>query len=29
MMFDTNAFAEENQRLPLDVHLDFHGGEGI
>ena len=29
IMYDMNAFAEENMRLPLDVELEFIGGEGI
>jgi DMSO/TMAO reductase YedYZ molybdopterin-dependent catalytic subunit len=29
LLFDMNAFAEENTRLPLDVELEFAGGEGI
>jgi DMSO/TMAO reductase YedYZ molybdopterin-dependent catalytic subunit len=29
IMYDMNAFAEENMRLPLDVALEFFGGEGI
>ena len=29
IMYDMNAFAEENMRFPLDVDLLFSGGEGI
>jgi DMSO/TMAO reductase YedYZ molybdopterin-dependent catalytic subunit len=29
LVYDMNAFAEENSRLPLDVTLEFTGGEGI
>jgi hypothetical protein len=29
LLYDMNAFAEENARLPLDVDLAFTGGEGI
>ena len=29
LVYDMNAFAEENHRLPLDVELVFIGGEGI
>lgn len=29
LLYDMNAFAEENRRLPLDVELEFVGGEGI
>ena len=29
IMYDMNAFAEENMRLPLDVELEFFGGAGI
>ena len=29
LYYDMNAYAEENQRLPLDVELVFFGGEGI
>jgi hypothetical protein len=29
MVYDMNAFAEENSRFPLDVELEFAGGEGI
>jgi DMSO/TMAO reductase YedYZ molybdopterin-dependent catalytic subunit len=29
MVYDMNAFAEENSRLQLDVTLEFSGGEGI
>jgi DMSO/TMAO reductase YedYZ molybdopterin-dependent catalytic subunit len=29
IMFDMNAFADENSRLPLDVELHFSAGEGI
>jgi DMSO/TMAO reductase YedYZ molybdopterin-dependent catalytic subunit len=29
LMYDMNAFAEENRRLPLDVDLVFTAGEGI
>lgn len=29
LMYDMNAFAEDNSRLPLDVALAFDGGEGI
>jgi DMSO/TMAO reductase YedYZ molybdopterin-dependent catalytic subunit len=28
-LYDMNAYAEENSRLPLDVTLEFAGGEGI
>lgn len=28
-LYDMNAFAEENQRLPLDVTMEFSVGEGI
>jgi DMSO/TMAO reductase YedYZ molybdopterin-dependent catalytic subunit len=28
-MYDMNAYAEENMRLPLDVELDFTAGAGI
>src|SRR5262249_42775071 len=27
--YDMNAYAEENTRFPLDVALEFGGGEGI
>jgi DMSO/TMAO reductase YedYZ molybdopterin-dependent catalytic subunit len=29
LIYDMNAYAEENYRLPLDVELVFTGGEGI
>jgi DMSO/TMAO reductase YedYZ molybdopterin-dependent catalytic subunit len=29
IVYDMNAFAEENSRIPLDVELEFVGGEGI
>ncbi|MBL8795185.1 MAG: molybdopterin-dependent oxidoreductase [Planctomycetia bacterium] len=29
ILFDMNAFADENSRLPLDVELHFSAGEGI
>lgn len=29
LMYDMNAFAEDNSRLPLDVALAFEAGEGI
>jgi DMSO/TMAO reductase YedYZ molybdopterin-dependent catalytic subunit len=29
LQYDMNAFAEENTRFPLDVALEFSGGEGI
>jgi DMSO/TMAO reductase YedYZ molybdopterin-dependent catalytic subunit len=29
LVYDMNAFAEENSRLPMDVTLEFAGGEGI
>jgi DMSO/TMAO reductase YedYZ molybdopterin-dependent catalytic subunit len=29
LQYDMNAFAEENMRFPLDVALEFGGGEGI
>ncbi len=29
IMYDMNAFAEENMRLPLDVEMAFTAGEGI
>jgi DMSO/TMAO reductase YedYZ molybdopterin-dependent catalytic subunit len=29
LVYDMNAYAEENSRLPLDVALEFAGGEGI
>ena len=29
LMFDMNAFAEENTRLPLDVDTQFSSGSGI
>jgi hypothetical protein len=29
LLYDMNAFAEANARLPLDIELDFVGGEGI
>ena len=29
IMYDMNAFAEENTRLPLDVEMEFSAGEGI
>jgi hypothetical protein len=28
-LYDMNAFAEENQRLPLDAHMEFSIGAGI
>ena len=29
LLYDMNAFAEVNARLPLDVHLEFSHGAGI
>jgi DMSO/TMAO reductase YedYZ molybdopterin-dependent catalytic subunit len=29
LVYDMNAFAEENMRLPLDVDMNFCSGEGI
>jgi DMSO/TMAO reductase YedYZ molybdopterin-dependent catalytic subunit len=29
LMYDMNAYAEENRRLPLDVEMEFSAGEGI
>lgn len=29
LLYDMNAFAEENTRFPLDVEMEFAGGEGI
>jgi DMSO/TMAO reductase YedYZ molybdopterin-dependent catalytic subunit len=29
IVYDMNAFAEENMRLPLDVEMEFSAGEGI
>jgi hypothetical protein len=29
MVYDMNAFAEENTRFPLDIEMEFAGGEGI
>jgi DMSO/TMAO reductase YedYZ molybdopterin-dependent catalytic subunit len=29
LLYDMNAFAEENTRFPLDIQLEFAGGEGI
>jgi DMSO/TMAO reductase YedYZ molybdopterin-dependent catalytic subunit len=29
LLYDMNAYAEENSRMPLDVELEFSGGEGI
>ncbi len=29
LMYDMNAYAEENYRFPLDVEMEFSGGEGI
>jgi DMSO/TMAO reductase YedYZ molybdopterin-dependent catalytic subunit len=29
IMYDMNAYAEENMRLPLDVAMEFSAGEGI
>jgi hypothetical protein len=29
IMYDMNAYAEENMRLPLDVEMEFTAGEGI
>jgi hypothetical protein len=29
IFYDMNAFAEQNNRLQLDVELEFVGGEGI
>jgi hypothetical protein len=29
LVYDMNAFAEEITRLPLDVEMEFAGGEGI
>jgi DMSO/TMAO reductase YedYZ molybdopterin-dependent catalytic subunit len=29
IMYDMNAYAEQNMRLPLDIELEFSAGEGI
>ncbi len=29
LLYDMNAFAEENRRRPLDVEMEFSIGEGI
>jgi hypothetical protein len=29
LLYDMNAYAEENTRFPLDVEMEFAGGEGI
>ena len=29
LFYDMNAYAEENTRFPLDVEMEFAGGEGI
>ena len=29
LLYDMNAFAEENTRFQLDVEMDFSAGEGI
>jgi hypothetical protein len=29
LYYDMNSFAEENTRFPLDVEMEFSGGEGI
>jgi hypothetical protein len=29
LLYDMNAFAEENTRFPLDIELEFTEGEGI
>ena len=29
LLYDMNAYAEENSRFPLDVDVQFSGGEGI
>jgi DMSO/TMAO reductase YedYZ molybdopterin-dependent catalytic subunit len=29
LLYDMNAYAEENSRLPLDVEMEFAGGAGI
>lgn len=29
LQYDMNVYAEENQRFPLDVEMQFSGGEGI
>jgi DMSO/TMAO reductase YedYZ molybdopterin-dependent catalytic subunit len=29
LLYDMNAYAEDNMRMPLDVALEFSGGEGI
>ena len=29
LLYDMNAYAEENRRLPLDAEMEFVGGEGI
>jgi DMSO/TMAO reductase YedYZ molybdopterin-dependent catalytic subunit len=29
LLYDMNAYAEENNRRPLDVEMEFAGGEGI
>jgi hypothetical protein len=29
ILYDMNAYAEENRRRPLDVEMEFIGGGGI
>jgi hypothetical protein len=29
LLYDMNAYAEENMSRPLDVEMEFTGGEGI
>ena len=29
LVYDMNAFAEENTRFPLDIEMEFTEGEGI
>jgi DMSO/TMAO reductase YedYZ molybdopterin-dependent catalytic subunit len=29
LLYDMNAYAESNSRLPLDIEMEFAGGEGI
>jgi hypothetical protein len=29
LLYDMNAYAEENRRRPLDIELEFAGGDGI
>jgi hypothetical protein len=29
LLYDMNAYAEENMRRPLDVEMEFTGGGGI